>query len=189
MNKIIIAFAGKAGAGKDTAASFIKNDNIDNVEVFAFAEPIKAASKILFNFSDDQLHCPVKKEELDDRWNKTPRQIFQWLGTDVIRKHIRDDFFLINMKNRITESKCNVIIITDVRFTNESKFIKDLGGKIFKIVRPGGKTTKYNDHPTENGIPDEYIDDIITNDGTRENFKKSVYNHLLQAGLPFLTSA
>lgn len=170
MTKIIIGLTGKAGSGKDTVASFLDKKNTD---VFAFADPLKHACKILFNFTEEQLYDPYMKEQIDIRWNKSPREIFQWLGTDVIRKHIKEDFFIINMKNKIENSDKN-IIITDVRFDNEAEFIKSIGGIIVKINRPNSKTTDHCDHLTEKGINEKFIDYIIINDGNLEFLKKNI---------------
>ena len=101
MDKKIIGVCGLAGSGKDTFALTVKEFE-PNTDIFAYAGPLKEASKILFNFSHDQLHHPVIKEELDERWGKTPRQVLQWLGTDVLRTHIHQDFFIMNMKQRIS---------------------------------------------------------------------------------------
>jgi hypothetical protein len=173
----IIGFHGIAGAGKDTAAFAIKELE-QNTDVFAFAGPLKEACKILFNFSHDQLHHPVVKEELDERWEKSPRQILQWLGTDILRNHINQDFFVMNMKQRIEASQAEFIIISDVRFDNEAEFIRSLGGKVIKIERNmtknDGKTTKHSGHITERGISSNLIDAVIENNASIEEFKTNV---------------
>ena len=92
MNRKIIGLTGVAGAGKDSAALAIKESE-PTTDIFPFAGPLKEACKILFNFSHEQLHDPIIKEVHDKRWNKTPREILQWLGTDVLRTHINQDFF------------------------------------------------------------------------------------------------
>lgn len=172
----IIGFTGIAGSGKDTAANIIKDEY--NVDIFALAEPLKTACKILFNFSNEQLYNTELKEEIDKRWNKTPRQILQWLGTDILRKEINEDFFLINIKNRIDSSTKDYILITDIRFDNEAEYIKSLGGKIIKINRDmnlnNGKTTTHSNHITEKGISLELIDIIINNNDTLEDYRKNV---------------
>lgn len=166
---LIIGFTGRAGAGKDTAASLIE----PRVHNLAFAKPLKDAAKILFNFTDEQLYDPVKKEEVDPKWGKSPREILQWLGTDVLRNHISKDFFLINMENRIKEIEKENIAITDVRFNNEAELIHKKGGIIIKIERPfaEGSGTEHTLHPTELGISSKLVDYTITNDSTIEELK------------------
>jgi hypothetical protein len=173
MSKMIIGFHGIAGSGKDTAAiSISKHQN--NVEIMAFAKPLKDACKILFNFTDSQLYDPIKKEEVDPVWEKSPRKILQWLGTDILREHINKEFFTINMKQRIEESEAEFIVISDVRFDNEAELIKGLGGYIINIVRENATTTQHSSHVTEQGITPDLIDHTITNDGTLEEFHNKV---------------
>ncbi len=170
MNKKIIGVTGIAGSGKDTFALAIKELE-PNTDIFAFAGPLKEACKILFNFSNDQLYDPVIKEEIDDRWKKSPRQILQWLGTDILRNNIDQNFFITNMKQKIEASKAEYIIITDIRFNNESEFIKSIGGKVIKIERPDAKTTIHSNHITEQGIANDLVDVVISNDSTIEEFR------------------
>jgi len=170
---MIIGFHGPAFSGKDTAASSIKELHKDT-DIFAFAQPLKEASKILFNFTNDQLYDPVIKEKMDERWNKSPRQILQWLGTDVLRKHINEEFFIMNMKQRIANSKAKYIVISDVRFPNEAEFVRSLGGKVIQITRSNSKTTEHNTHITEQCLPSELIDMVVLNDGTKEEFQHKI---------------
>lgn len=168
--KKIIGLTGIAGSGKDLFASIVKELE-PNTDIFPFAGPLKDASKILFNFSNDQLYDPVVKEELDERWGKSPRQVLQWLGTDILRNQVNQDFFLMNMKQRIDSSKADLIIITDIRFDNESEFIRSLGGKVVKIIRPNAKTTAHSGHITEQGISPKLVDTVVMNEGSIEEYK------------------
>lgn len=172
---MIIGLTGKAGSGKDLCSELIKKRlGNDSVESLAFAKPIKDAAKILFNFTDEQLYDQIKKEEIDQRWGKSPRQILQWLGTDVLREHIDQDFFIKCVKQKIENSDKNFIVVTDVRFPNEAEFIKSIGGKVVKIVRPDAITTEHNGHITEQGIPESLVDNTIINDGTIEEYNDAI---------------
>ena len=59
----IVAFCGKAGAGKDTAAQVLC-DHL-GFERLAFADPLKEALAIIANEPVQNFHDPVLKEELD----------------------------------------------------------------------------------------------------------------------------
>lgn len=169
----IIALTGSAGSGKDTFANAIKTQK-ENVEIFAIVKPLKDACKILFNFTDEQLYDPILKETVDERWHQTPREILQWLGTNVLRTFIHEYFFLFGLKQRIDASKADIIVISDTRFDNEAQFIKLLGGKVVKIDRIGGPTSKHSSHSSEQGISQELIDLTIINDDTIEKFESTV---------------
>lgn len=169
---MIIGITGKAGSGKNLCSEIIEKQ-LKSVESLAFAEPLKEAAKILFNFNDNQLHNLKEKEEIDTRWDKSPRQIFQWLG-GLLRKDIDKNFFIEHMKQRIENSYAHFIVVTDVRFLNELELIKSMGGKVIKIVRPNAKTTEYSDDVSEKGIDDELVDVLIINDGTVEDLSDKI---------------
>jgi hypothetical protein len=57
------------------------------------------------------------------------------------------------------------VVITDVRLKNEMKAVKDAGGKLIRIVRPGHEEPKW-DHPSETEqleVPDEEFDHVLDN--------------------------
>jgi hypothetical protein len=173
----IIGLTGRAGAGKDTAASLFEDEAV----MLSFAKPLKEAVQILFNFTYDQLYDPIKKEEIDVRWGKSPRQILQYIGTNVLRENINKDIFIINMEERIKEAmklSKKYIFITDVRFDNEACLIKALGGHVLEIVRDTTSTI-HTDHPTEQGISDFLVDARIYNDGSIEDLRNKILSKLI----------
>lgn len=184
-SRVVIGISGKAGSGKDTAALFIaenlRSRNPDvKCEIMSFAEPIKSASKILFGLSEEQLTDRILKELVDPRWNMSPRAIFQWLGTDVLRNTVDDLFFIKNMKNRIEKSSADFIIISDIRFDNEVSFILGIdGGFMISISRPGqlGQLgTSETSHISEKIpiIPESKFCYNIENNGTLDQFKQKI---------------
>lgn len=176
--KKIIGFTGQAGAGKDTCADIIMN-TFESVELLSITEPLKKSCQILFNLTNEQLHDTIIKETVDPRWNKSPRELFQWLGTDIIRNTFDPDFFVKNVEQRIMNSTNEYIVISDIRFNNEAKMIKSLGGKIIKIDR---KDYSINStHESENGIDHSLIDVYIANDSSILQLEKRLsllINHL-----------
>ena len=170
-NKIIIGFHGTVNCGKDTAALFFKQKfGSENTDIFALAGPLKDACKILFNFTDEQLYVQSKKEAIDERWNKRPREIMQYIGTEVLRNIYDKDFFIKHMKQRIDNSSAKYILISDVRYDNEAEFVRSLGGKVIKIVRPNWVATEHSNHASEQGISDHLVDETIVNDSTLEHY-------------------
>ena len=164
----IIGLSGKAGSGKDTIADYLVEHH--NFTKLAFAGVLKQSMKILFDLSDQQLNDSKQKETIDPRWNKTPRQLMQWLGTDILKYKIRHDFFIIHVKNKISKCKGN-IVISDVRFADEASSLKELGATIISIDRPGHKGTLNSSHASEQFEfkPDHLI---LNNSSKKELFKK-----------------
>lgn len=152
----LIAFSGKMGAGKTTAATMLKS-----YSVLSFAEPLKSAARILFNFSQDQLTSQELKLKLDERYGLSPREALQWLGTDVFRARW-PKFWVMNMRIRLERliAKANEdskllyeVCIDDVRFEDEADMIRELGGTIIHVLgRTNGEGDITTLHKSEAGI-------------------------------------
>ena len=167
-NQLIVAFTGSAGSGKDTAGNFLKEEY--GFEKMAFADPLKNGIAELFAIDREVLDNNILKERPIKEWNNhSPRKLMQWLGTDVLRKEICDEFFLNHMAIRLNKSNANNIVITDVRFDIEAEFIRWLGGSIIQIKREynplRGSTVS---HVSEKGIKSDLIDFVVENNGTYE---------------------
>ena len=187
---MLIAFLGKKSSGKDTAADFlIKNDNYIK---YVFADPLKKGIQAFFNLSDDQLYDEKLKEIIDPRWGVSPRKLLQTIGTDIFQYLIHD--LLPNLKGEkrnhwvtlfkewyleeLNKNPNMNVVIADARFTHEIKAIKELGGKVFKIVRPRLEEN-VDQHLSENEInciPDEIIDDTIMNDSDLDSLYCKIIN-------------
>lgn len=63
-------------------------------------------------------------------------------------------------------------IITDCRFPNEAEAVRDRGGVIIRINRPG--VTAVNAHPSETALDDYDFDDVIVNDGSIQDLYEKV---------------
>ena len=84
---MLIGVLGRKGSGKDTVSDYIVNKY--NFEKMIIADPLKIACKELFNFTDEQLYGNLK-ETVDPQWGLSPRQAFQWLGTDIFRNEVNE---------------------------------------------------------------------------------------------------
>lgn len=75
-------------------------------------------------------------------------------------------------------NKVKAVVIPDVRFINECKSIKEAGGLLLKIVRPGaGLQGDFAAHQSESemsAISDSDFDCIIENNGTLDDLKVKV---------------
>jgi hypothetical protein len=66
--------------------------------------------------------------------NLTPRWVLQYWGTEVCRKAFHDDIWIASLENKLRNSTDD-IVISDCRFPNEIKSIKDAGGIVVRVVR------------------------------------------------------
>lgn len=74
---------------------------------------------------------------------RSPRQIMQWWGTEYRRRQ-NPDFWASALANRIKvriETGVWRFVISDLRFPNEAAAIRQLGGQVWQIQRPGFGTT------------------------------------------------
>lgn len=93
-----------------------------------------------------------------DRPFLTPRELLQYVGTDVLRKHISDDIWLtitMRMANEIPQN----VVIPDCRFINELEAIKNNSGIIGKVIRPGVTNENARSHVSEKELNIDF--DII----------------------------
>jgi len=143
---MIIGLAGLAGSGKDTVANFIV-EKYEFVRV-SFANALKDASAVIFSWPRDMLEGDTSesrdwREQVDPYWSAkfgyavTPRIMLQKFGTDVCRRHLHDNIWINCVEKKLQENHKNNLntIITDVRFPNEVKMIRNAGGKIFRVKR------------------------------------------------------
>lgn len=163
---MIIGIGGKKGSGKNEFAKvFIEAGYTE----FSFAEFLKRGIKEMYGFSDEQL-WGNKKEEADKFWGVKPREIMQWIGTDVMRR-VDEDFWIKRFRKWYMDNECDKIIITDVRFINESEEIKRLGGHLIWIDRGLGG----DEHISENSITKDYFDNIVENKDDITSLRKKAY--------------
>lgn len=178
----VIGLMGVSKSGKDTAASIIDKflDGKRNVQIVAFAEPLKYAASHMCGFSYNQLYDQDFKETVDTRYGFTPRDTLVALG-DAMRG-LKEDFFLVRLKQRVDNLPENtVVIISDVRFANEAEFVKkELGGVVWGVNRPG---LTIGAHKSESGVDLSLADLVIQNDGTMGQFREKVLDQTKKSGL------
>jgi hypothetical protein len=150
---MIIGVCGFIGCGKDTVADYLVNFHEYRRE--SFADSLKDSVAAVFGWDRTMLEGRTKesrewREQVDKWWAErldmptlTPRWVLQYWGTEVCRKTFHDDIWIASIENKLRQSKDN-IVISDVRFPNEIKAIKNLGGKIIWVTR-GGLPEWYND--------------------------------------------
>lgn len=169
----LIGLTGTAGCGKDTVAEFLR-------DVYAFrtvslADPIRRGVCEMFGLSHEYMTDRVLKEQpIHHLCNKSPRQLMQTLGTEWGRNYICTHIWLniaqrkIDMDRKLYERNNSFpegIVVSDIRFDGEAKWLKDQGGEIWFINRPDNPyALTDNDHESEAGVSLEYIDKTIIND-------------------------
>jgi hypothetical protein len=150
---MIIGVCGFIGSGKDTIADYLTNFHGFRRE--SFANSLKDAVAHVFGWDRTMLEGRTKqarewREQVDPWWaerldmpNLTPRWVLQYWGTEVCRKAFHDDIWIASLENKLRNSTDD-IVISDCRFPNEIKSIKNAGGMVLRVVR-GAEPDWYND--------------------------------------------
>ena len=140
---MIIGVCGLIGAGKDTIADYLVN--VHEFRRESFANTLKDAVAAVFGWDRVLLEGRTKearlwREQKDEWWSNrlgrdiTPRWVLQYWGTDVLRNHFHDDIWIASLENKLRKTTDDVVI-SDCRFPNEIKAIKNANGLVIRVVR------------------------------------------------------
>jgi dephospho-CoA kinase len=164
--KTLIAFAGKAGAGKSTAANFLQEEY--GFKILSFATPLKqiqSSVQTLFNF-------PLEKD----------RKLLQFLGQyarTTSSRHNLPDFVLIKMLEAIEQCNGEFIVVDDLRMITEYNLLKSMGFVCVRVVGRRYMADEMNggftNHLTEIDLDNEEMQEVM-NDSDLHSFKKIVLN-------------
>jgi len=175
---LLIGISGKARSGKDTIGEYIVNSY--DFQAHSFAGPIKRAVCEMFGIDMSLFETEELKEKVIPFWGYSPRQMAQMLGTEGGRDLFDSNIWvrrayvewLALMKSSIAMMKINKsilpafngMVITDVRFENEAKWIRSEGGTIIHVTRDSAM--KVSNHCSENGIKPLKGETHIVNNGS-----------------------
>lgn len=178
----IVGLTGFKRSGKDTAARIISARY--KFQSAAFAAWLKDVCRGVFMLSHEQLHGDNDiKEAVDPRWNASPRTLMQVVGTELFRDALTKALPQLAIPEGSTIwCKCmrmwiesfttpHSFVISDVRFPDEAKMIRELGGVVVRIERPGDhKDTHASETAQQEIVPDH----TLRNDGTLKDFERAV---------------
>ena len=187
----LIALCGAAGAGKDTVADMLPARKL------AFADALYREVAEAWGVEQHVLRCRETKETPTDilaiqsckafgfwpwaaenltaaLYESSPRQILQWWGD--YRRAQDPDYFV-----KLTGAEVEILgsygaidaVVTDVRFPNEAALVRQLGGQLWQIRRPGyeaGGTGHASDTDGSEFRPDV----VLENFGSLDDLRRTV---------------
>jgi hypothetical protein len=123
----------------------------------------------------------------------TPRYALQTLGTEWGRA-LRDDVWVQYGIHRAQNLGADFAVISDCRFPNEAALIREAGGEVWRIFRPGaGLAGLAGEHPSERYMfspeMDVHVTAEINNSGTLEELRARVELRIKVAASEQSTSA
>jgi hypothetical protein len=164
---LLIGICGKAGAGKGTLANIFMDLFTESPykRIFPLAEELKRIARDEFGW--------------DGQKDERGRKLLQYIGTECGRMYGGEDFWVNKWKSNVYKwdekngfPDKTLVICDDVRFDNEAKAIRNMGGYIVHIVGRAYDMGENSNHPSEAGINREYVTDIISNDGDMESLQE-----------------
>lgn len=164
---ILIGLCGAAGSGKGAAAARMVEEY--GFRELAFADPLYAAISAITGLTVAQLKDrAVKEAPLPWCGGKSPRELLQLIGTEFGRNAIHEEIWVRRAMRSVQEAREAGCVITDVRFDNEAEAIREHGGVVIEVVRPGHGCLSgaAASHASERGISREHILLTIENSGT-----------------------
>ena len=164
----LIGLTGYARSGKDTVGGFlVRNHGFTRV---SFADKLKdLAYRANPNVLWHGTAWPLSKVVDGDGWEQAKthpevRRFLQQLGV-AVRDVLGEDTWVDAAIGDLTADR---VVVTDVRFRNEHDRIVDLGGTVYRVVRPGVEAV--NGHVSETDLDDLDLP-VIPNVGTLDDLE------------------
>lgn len=162
MSRIVVGFMGRMGSGKTTAARYLESRY--GFKRMSFSTPVKKIAMEYFGW--------------DGAKDERGRRLLQVLGTEAGRAYDPDIWIKYASEELDRTPNTVSVAFDDVRFENEARWIRALGGYIIRIYRPSAPVS---DHPSEAlEIPDDLVFSEIVNDGGFRDFYAALDDVLYQ---------
>lgn len=199
---LLIGLCGKMGSGKDFITNnyivpYLQRHGKSHLQL-SFADQIKVNVMTKMDVRFDDVYVTKNHES---------RKLLQLEGTEHGRRVLGEDIWINYHKSWVEvfgSRGIDVVIVSDVRFQNEAKYIKTNGGILIKIDAPT-RTEKrlqqesnadlkiYNQiksHASEcdlDNFPKSFFDIIIYNDPGHFEISSKVHNH--EFALPTISTS
>jgi hypothetical protein len=173
MNAIIGIYSPAPQSGKTFIATVLAHRGFQPV---SFAEPLKRMAMsflISLGYREDEAMklVWVDKSFVVPELGCSVRHILQTLGTEWGRDRIGADTWLRCWQAQA--SRHDNVVTDDVRFPNEAKAVKAMGGQMWKVVRQNAVHDGL--HISEGGLDEwDEFDVVIHNDGSLEEFRRKI---------------
>jgi hypothetical protein len=176
----LIGVTGHAQHGKDTVGKRLVEQW--GYQKFAFADRLKSMALVLnpviANLPFLRLADIVERDGWEEakRWTEV-RRFLQVLGTEGVREHLGEDAWVNALDLAIARAGDPTnVVITDVRFPNEAKYIHEMNGTLIRVVRRNEDGSPFingvMDHPSEryvDRLPADFVINALSGDFVHVN--------------------
>ena len=177
MPRLIGLYSPAPQSGKTTIANQLTVQGFMKV---SFAAPLRAlVAELLCQLGHDRRtafdYVHIYKEQQIPGIRCSARHLMQTLGTEWGRQCVHPDVWVMIASRRIVALHAGgySVVIDDCRFPNEANLIRELGGELWHVERPGITTS--TDHASEGALADpELFTHRIVNDGTLQQLRERV---------------
>jgi hypothetical protein len=178
----LIGLTGLAGSGKDSVGALLR---MAGYQRFAFGDCVRQeVADLLENGTvlpewGVSLNVNVDpRDEAKKVWEKPTsswmRYILQRHGTEF-RRAQDPDYWLKKLVVEFRHARPHHAVITDVRYLNEAQFVRDRGGEIWRVVRPGVEAMAHSSEQEQQRIE---ADVCLENNSTLYDLAGQVSFHL-----------
>lgn len=157
---ILVGITGSATSGKSIVSRHLAHRH--GFQVSRFAEPVKRMLAVGLGLTAEQLDGRDKHEPIPEFGGLTSRHLMQTLGTEWGRRMVHSDLW-VDLWRRSVAGMTGPMVVDDLRFPNEAQAIRELGGTIWRVVRP---RVPIMDHPSERCMAEIAVDRTILNTST-----------------------
>lgn len=168
----VIGLAGYMRSGKSTAAAHLVD--VHGFVPVNFADALREALAVLdpiVNPWGTRYSTVFDRYGYDEAKSAYPevRRLLQVLGTEVGRNILGADVWVHAWRRRVVALGSASVVAADVRFPNEARAIRDAGGEVWWIDRPGCGPSG---HASECSIGPDDCDGVVVNVGDVDDLRR-----------------
>ena len=163
----IIALTGNMMSGKSTVAKYLVEQH--DFVLVKFAEPLKWMLQSI-GLGMEEIEGNKKELPMTLLSENTPRFAMQTLGQEWGRDIMGENFWVNIWKDRVKHLLAQGyydIVTDDCRYLNEQQAVAEMGGSVWKVVRPHSQSTLLTEmsqeHRSETAMEEIEVNEIIQN--------------------------
>lgn len=169
----VVGVTGLMRSGKDSIAEVLVQDF--GYMRLSHADALKEGCAAMLGRPLIDMYEGDREAVMPD-WGFSIRHFLQVMGTECVRGHFRQDFWIVALTQRIAalsrDTGQSEFVIPDVRFEDEAKNVREHGGFVIHVERPGQVR---GTHASEQGVAFVEGDATISNDGTLADLRAKVH--------------